>query len=247
MHPAWYINIVLGILLQSLLLWRAFRCRLWRYYPFFYSYLTYTTFRSLILSLPLIIRQSAYSKVYWWSHALAAILRLGIAAEIHRYTFPRNSPLRGRAGVVVLCAVTLLALVFWVSGAGPGHYFLDALRKIAFAVAAWILVVLGLAHYYGIRIGRNIWGMAAGLLVFVGSELVHLSAMDLFPRLQVTWGYVHPITYVCMLVIWTSFLWRYYPNPRTPALNNALAREFLSTWQDRWAQVSDVLRRVVKP
>src|SRR5712691_794313 len=98
MHPAWYINGALGVLLQSLLFWRAFRFSLWRHYPFFYSYLACTTAQSLILTPTLISRQSIYSKVYWWSHALAAIFRLGIAAEVYRYTFARNSPLRRRAG-----------------------------------------------------------------------------------------------------------------------------------------------------
>jgi hypothetical protein len=247
MHPAWYINIAFVVLLQCFLFWRAFRCRLLARYAFFYGYLTYTVLWNLVIYLPPVMRLSAYSKLYWWSHVLAAILRLGIAAEIYRHVFPPNSPLRRRAGIIVLCVLTLLALVFWVSGAGPGHYLLDALRKIAFAVAAWILVVLGLAQYYGIRIGRNISGMAVGLLIFMGSELVHLSAMDLFPRLRVIWGYVHPITFVCMLAIWTSTLWRYAPNPPSPAPDRALAREFLSAWQDRWAQVSNVLRRMVKP
>jgi hypothetical protein len=247
MYSTWYINIALVVLLESLLLWRAFRCPLWRRHPFFYAYLIYTVLWNLLFSLPILIRSSAYSKAYWWSHVLAAILRFGIAAEVYRYTFPRNSPLRRRTGVVVFCALTLLAALFWVSGPGPGHYLLDALRKIASAVAAWILVVLGLAQYYGIRIGRNISGMAVGLLIFMGSELVHLSAMDLFPRLRVIWGYVHPITFVCMLAIWTFALWRYAPNPPSPAPDRVLAREFLSAWQDRWAQVSNILRRMVKP
>src|SRR5713226_7335894 len=133
MHPAWYINIALEVLLESLLLWRAFRCRLWRHYTFFYVYVAFTMLRAVVVNLPAVVRSSAYSEVYWWSHALAAILRLGIAAEIFRQTFPHNSPLRRRTGVVVFCALTLLAVLFWVSGPGPGHYLLDALRKIALA------------------------------------------------------------------------------------------------------------------
>lgn len=247
MNPAWYINIAVGLLLQSLLFFRAFRCRLWRYYPFFYSYLTYTAVRSVVLSLPLIIRQPFYSKLYWWSHVLAALLRFGIGADIHRYVFPRNSQVRATAGTVVISALALLAFLFWVGGAGPGHYMLDTLRKIALSVAAWILIVLGLAHHYGIRIGRNVLGMAVGLLIFTGSELVHLAAMDLVPRLSSVWSFVHPIAFVFMLMIWTSTLWRYSPNPGTSVLDEASARELLSIWQDRWEQIPVALRKLVKP
>jgi hypothetical protein len=247
MYPAWYINVGLSVLLQGLLFWRGFRCALGRHYPFFYTYLTYTAVRSIAVSLPLVIRHSSFSKVYWWSHTLAAILRFGIAAEIHRHVFPHDSPIRRRAEVAVLCVLALLALLFWIGGAGPGHYILDVLRKIALSVAVWILVVLGLAHYYGIRIGRNVWGMAIGLLTFTGSELVNLAAMDLLPRLRNIWEGVHPIAFVSMLMVWTSALWRFYPNPQTPSLDKSSAENFLNAWQGRWTQVPNVIRRVVKP
>ena len=246
MHPAWYINIGLSVLLQSLLFWRAWRCRLWQCYPFFYSHLTYTALCALMLGLPAFLRHPLYAKAYWLSYFLAAALRFGIAAEIYRCIFPKHSPLRTRAAFVVLSALALLALVFWLVGPGPGSALLDALRKIALAVAAWILLVLGLSHYYGIRLGLNVWGMAIGLLIFTGSELVNFAAMDLFPRLWPVWRFVNPLVFVFMLLVWTYSLWRYRPNPPAPSLNKTLAREFLSAWQARWTQVPDILRGVAK-
>lgn len=240
-------NIAAGLVLQSLLFFRAFLCRLWKQYPFFYSYLTYTALDSLFLSLPLIMRQPFYSKVYWWSYILAAVLRFGIGVEVHRYVFRRGSPLQATAGAVVLFVLVVLAFLFWVGGPGPGHYILDMLRKFALSVAAWILIVLGLAHHYRLPIGKNILGMAIGLLVFTGSELVRLAAMDLIPSLASAWGYVHPFAFVFMLAIWTTALWRYNPNPTTFSIDQASARELLSIWQDRWAQIPAALRKVVKP
>lgn len=246
MYPAWYINVGLSVLLQGLLFGRGFRYCFWRIYPLFYTYLAYTAARSVAVSLPPVIRHPTFSKVYWWSHILAAALRFGIAAEIHRHVFPRDSPIRRRAGVAVLCVLVLLILLFWIGGAGSGHYILDVLRKMALLVASWILVVLSLAHYYGIRIGRNVWGMALGLLIFTGSELVNLAAMDLLPRLRNLWDGVHPIAFVFMLIVWTAALWRFYPNPQTPSLDKSSAENFLNAWQDRWTQVPEVLRRVAK-
>jgi hypothetical protein len=248
MHPAWYINIVLSVLLETLLFWRALYCRMWRRYPFFYFYLVYTAVWSLVFSLPTFIKNSAYPKAYWLSYFVAGSMRYGIVAEMHRYLFPRDSPVRGRANGVVLLALTLLAFVFWMHGSGPGaNVLVDSMRKIALSGAVWILVVLGLARYYGIRIGRNVLGMAVGLLIFIGSELVYLAAMDLLPRFWTVWRYVHPIAFVFMLMVWTFGLWSYFPNPRTSLLDKALARKSLPAWQDRWTQVPDILRRVVKP
>jgi hypothetical protein len=247
MHPAWYINSLCSAVLEGLLFWRASRCQLWRHYPFFYAYLMYTALWSLFFSLPLVIHSSAYAKAFWLSYLVAAIMRFGIAVEIHRYVFPRRSPLRSRASVAVLLVLMLLASVFWIAGPGAGHFvFPDVMRKITVSLAAWVLVVLGLARYYGTRSGRNVWGMAVGILLFTGSELVYLAAMDLVPSLWTVWRYVHPITFVLALMVWTSALWRFYPNPRVPALDKPLAQELLLAWRDRWTQVPNLVRKVVK-
>jgi hypothetical protein len=248
MLSPWYINFFVSCALQTLLCFRALRAGLWALYPFFYTYIVYTTVRSVAFAFQIVTGHPAYAKVYWWSYLVAAILRFGIAVEIHRYVFPRHSPLRGRANVLVLLALTLLAFVFLIAGPSPGpSVFPDALRKITVSVAAWILIILGLARYYGTRIGRNVWGMAVGILAFTGSELVYLAAMDLFPGLWAVWRYVHPLTFVLTLMVWTSALWRYHPNPHVPALDDSLAQEFLNAWRDRWTQVPNVVRRVVKP
>jgi len=131
---------------------------------------------------------------------------------------------------------------------GSGQYFvLDASRKISLTVAVWILVILSLSNYYGIRIGRNVFGMAIGLLIFMGSELIRLAAIDLLPSWWGIWRPVHPIAYILMLMIWTSALWNDHPNAPVRSLDDAVARGFLLAWRDRWMQVPSLLRRVVKP
>jgi hypothetical protein len=246
MSPAWYFNIALGLLLQALLFWRAYRCELWRWYPVFYGYLAYTTFWSIVLSLPLVIRLPGYPKIYWWSQLLAAALRFGVAGEIYRHIFLRDSPLRRRTGATTVAVLILLASVFWIGGIGPdSNVWLDALRKIALSVATWLAVLLGLAGYYRIQMGRNVWGMAVGLLTFTGSELIHLAAMDLLPRWWATWSYVHPIAFVFMLLVWTFALWDYYPNPESSLRNVGSVEGLVSQLHGRWAEVPDMLRRVV--
>ena len=247
MHSAWYVNIVLSVLLQALLFCRAYVCGLSRRYPFFYTYLAYTALWTFAFSLPVFIRDPSYPTAYWLSYVLAALLRFGIAAEIHRYVFPLHSSLRTRANVAVLLALTLLAFIFWIAGPGPGpSVFPDALRKITLSVATWIFVVLGLARYYGIRVGRNVWGIAAGVLLFTGSELIYLAAMDLLPRLWAAWRYIHPLTFVLTLIVWASALWRYHPNPVIPSLDKSLKQDLLNAWRDRWTTVPALVRKVVK-
>jgi len=248
MRPGWYINGFLAYTLQGLLFWRGYRSGLWKRYPLFYAYLFYTTCWSVIQGIPSVLKHPSYPNVFWSSQLGAGILRFGVAAEVHRHVFPPASKLRRPASAFVVGALLVMALLYWALGASPApSIVLDALRKIALSVAVWILLVLGLAQYYGIRAGRNVWGMAVGLLIFMGSELVHLAAMDMFPRLRTAWGYVHPITYVCMLMIWTVALWNYGPNPRIVPLHESESRELLSAWGQRWRSIADILRKVAKP
>jgi hypothetical protein len=89
--------------------------------------------------------------------------------------------------------------------------------------------------------------MALGLLVFMGSELVHLAAMDLFPQFRTPWGYVHPIAYVLTLTIWVWSLWDYAPNPAVPSIELSAGSQALSQWRDHFATMNGLIREVVKP
>lgn len=161
--------------------------------------------------------------------------------------FPRGSGIRKRANIVVVLALVIVAAAFWTSTPHPAaSLLLDSLRKVALSVAVWIVLVFGLAHFYRVRVSRNIFGMAAGLLIFTGSELVYLAAMDLLPRLRTVWSYVHPLAFLAMLLVWTYSLWGYFPNPRSSDLDETTAQSALHIWQNRWEDVPEVLRRVVK-
>ncbi len=243
-RPDWYI-ILLGISLQWLLLWRGFRCGLWGRYPLFYVYLTYAAAWSAVIALPAMMRHPAYSEVYWLSQLGSSLLRFGVAAEVYRHVFPHDSSPRRTAGKALVAALTLLAALFWASGASPGPSIIfDFLRKVALSQAVWVLLILGLAQYYGIRIGRNIWGMAAGLLIFVGIDMLNRAASDLF---LLTLRLVSPLAYVSALVIWTFALWNYSPNPQIARVDRSVYIELLSAWKDRWEAIADTVRKVAKP
>jgi hypothetical protein len=244
----WYINGVLAYALLGILFFRAFKFGLWKRYPLFFAYVVYTGFWSVIQGLPVVFQHPAYPKLFWTTHLGSAVLRFAVAAEVYRQVFSDNAHLRRTARAVLTVSVSLIVLLFWIMGPSPGaSVILDFLRKISFVVAVWILVVLGLAAYYGLRIGRNVWGIALGLLIFMGSELVHLAAMDLFPRLRTPWGYVHPIAYVCMLAIWVWSLWNYAPNPSVQGMEAEASAQALSYWRDRFAVMNGLVRKVVKP
>jgi hypothetical protein len=249
MASAWYVSFSIGTALQCLLFWRAFRARLWSIYPFFYAYIVYTTLSSLAFALPLFAKYPRYAELYWWSYVVAGILRFGVAAEVYRYVFPVDSPLRSRVSVILLCAMLLLVFMFStvMTPALGSSAFPDGMRKAALTVITLVVIILGTARFYGVGVGRNLWAMAIGLLIFMGSELMDLAAMDLAPQLRTVCGYVHPLAFNFTLIVWTVGLWRHSPNPPRRAPSASLAQELVGTFEHQWAQVSNVFRTLVKP
>lgn len=249
MLQLWHLNLFAGFALQALLCFRALKCRLWSIYPFFYAYLVYTIFYSVVMAIPVVMHNPLYPKLYWWGYLFSGILRFGVAADVYRHIFPPDHALRVRASKVVLCTMLLLTFLFSTFLVPPlsSSAFPDSMRKLALSAALIIVVVLGLARFYWIEIGRNVWGMAAGLLLYTGSELVYLAAMDLWPRLWSVCRYVHPLAFNFMLLAWTIGLWRYYPNPSMRPVSSSAAEDLLELCERQLAQVSNAVRSLVKP
>lgn len=236
----------LGVASQGLLFWRASRWRGWRAYPFFYTYLSYTAFWTIVLSLfphshPL------YPKVYWYSDLVAAVLRFLVVWEIFRTAFRPGTVVRKVARRIILAALLLLALVYWWSGPSPGfHPFVDFMRKMSLAAAVWTILVLGIAWFYGIRIGQNIWGMSFGFLVFVSSEIVTFSAVVLVSWFNTFWRFIHPLSYVFMLTVWVWSLWDYVPNLQSE-FDSSISPHLFSGWQRQSRALNEAIRRVTRP
>jgi hypothetical protein len=120
------------------------------------------------------------------------------------------------------------------------------MRKMALSAGVWTVFVLGVARFYGIRIGQNTWGMAIGFLIFVSSEIVNFAAFDLSSRFIPIWRFVHPFTYVFMLAVWTWLLWDYVPNPQNET-DSPLGPLLLSEWQRQSAALDETIRKVIQP
>lgn len=244
-----YIGIVLFLIsdvFQGLLFWRGWRCRGWRAYPFFYVYLSYTTFWSLaFLFFP--HGHPLYREVYWDSEFGAAALRFLVAWEVFRNLFRQGTAMRKVAGTAIVGVLFLLTLAFWLSGPGAGiSPKIDFMRRMALAASVWVAVVLGMARLYGIRVGRNIWGMAIGLLIFVSSEIANFAAFDLTAWFYPIWRFIHPFAYVFMLAVWTWALWDYAPNPRDQ-IDTSLVSGLLSTWRRHSVALEETVHKVSQP
>ena len=242
-----YVGVVLFLIsvsCQALLFWRGWRWSGWHAYPFFFSYLSYTSFWTIaFLFFP--HKHPLYPSVYWNSEVVAAVLRFLVAWEVFRSTF-RQGTVRRTAGTALTIVLVLLALAYWLSGPTPGvSSVIDFMRKIALSAGLWIILVLGVARFYRIRIGQNTWGMAIGLFVFVSSEIANFAAFDLVPWFIPIWQFVHPFGYVFMLAVWTWSLWDFSPNRHSEA--DSAIGPLLTEWERQSAALNKTIHKVIQP
>lgn len=236
---------LMSVSCQALLFWRGWRWGGWHAYPFFYIYLSYTSFWTIaFLFFP--HGHPLYPSVYWYSEIGAAVLRLLVAWEVFRSLFRQNT-VKKIAGIALTIVLTLLALVYWLSGPSPGvSWAIDFMGKMALSAGLWTILVLGVAKFYRIRVGQNIWGMAIGFFIFVSSEIVNFAAHDLSPSFIPIWRFVHPFAYVFMLAVWTRAIWDYAPNPHSET-DSSLGSLLLSEWQIQSEALNKTVRKVIQP
>jgi hypothetical protein len=244
---AGYIAFGLCLSLSLTLLWRGHQTGEWRAYAFFFGYVAYTLLYSIVLLVLLLTGFRAYARLFWVCYTIEILLQFGVAWEVFRQTFPRGASLRPIAASALVSALCLLALVFYLSGPQPGLFLeADFSRKVALSVVVSLFVVLGLARYYGIPVGRNVHGMAIGLLLLASSHIANFAAVEIFPAFTPIWSLLGPFGFALTLLIWAFALWSYAPNPRPVAPDRSRQGEALSRWEQRWAALGTTIRKVLK-
>ena len=234
--------------LQSLLLWRCLKIRLWQYYPYFFGYFVYVFLTNLLEDAFFLRRSPSYATVYWSAWIIGYVVAFAVAWEVLRQTFPREFPVRRIACSALVAVLCALAIVFYLIGTpSASHIITDFMRKIALSVAVWLLVVFALARYYSMPVGRNIGGMATGLFAFFSAEIVTFASIDISQAFGPVWIFVIPFCFNLMLLIWIVTLWSYVPNRKLVAPDAAALQEARLYWEENWAALGTMIRRMLKP
>ncbi len=243
-----YLTIYSGLALELVFLWRVGKARLFQHYPFFSAYFLYTFVRSFVLFFLFALHSQAYIRIFWPTEVIGAALWFAVAWEVFRQTFPREIPVRRVAAGIFAGVLLMLASALYWMGAEPGiHLITDLMRKIGLSVAVSVLTTLALARYYRVSAGRNLWGMAVGILALASSYLANFAAIELSPAIRPLWSRIGPLAFLLMLLIWVATLWSYDPHPKPVASDAPAHEEARSFWEKRWAAIGTTIRRAVKP
>jgi hypothetical protein len=206
---------------QAALLMRALRDMRLLKYRFFYLYIAVDFVGdSFVLPASAHFSPETYAKIYWRYEFGSDLLACGILYEMCRYAFS-NCP---QAKVFARTSQVLI----WLTAVGSGCiYFLKEtiprfprINSFAFSrdmltsQAIVLVVLIGGVLYFGIPLGKNLWGLVLGFGLQIGG-VAGVFASDTFFRPFYDRFAVDLMMLVVYgaLIIWLVTLWNYHPDP----------------------------------
>ena len=206
-----------GIALESLILLRFLKCRLFRHFPLFFAYMVIVLSSTLIL-LPL-YHSAAYTNAYWAQEFLGLLAGFAVLLELIQVSFEGYAGAKrfSTAVLTAMFAVLIVYCIYKVAIAPPGKVyenFSDLERDFRAVQALALAGFLAVIAYYRIDIGKNLKGIVCGFGLVVGSIVLSDALRGYAGRsFDTAWAVIQPYTYFVALLIWVIALWSYAPAP----------------------------------
>jgi hypothetical protein len=239
------------MVLEVLLICRLILGRFWQHYPYFFVYVAFFVAQTVALIAILRWAPAEYRTWYWGSGFANLGLRFFVVGEVYRHTFPANSSLRrmvsGGLTVVGMMVSTIVVAMLWgIEVYGKSHLWNLALeRSFGFAQAVLILMILTVARYYHVPLGKNVWGIAIAFGMYSSVIIANSAFVDIAHSFLPYWQILAPFSSVMMLSIWLWCTWSYAPNPVVTAEEIAAQQADLSEWSQGWGQTVSTVRKVM--
>lgn len=207
------------VFLESLVLFRSFRARIFSRYPFFCVYLACVIATELSSFAAYRMGPSIYLKWYWGTEFVCLIVGCGILLDIldqglSAYAGAKRFAIS--AGYVAYAVILGYAIIqtltkpVWSPMVATDHLERD-LRVVQAAFLAGLMAVV---YCYGIEFGRNLKGIILGYGLYIASAIAGLALGSYIgPSFTAVYSIVQSYSYLASLVIWTFALWAYHPNP----------------------------------
>lgn len=210
---------VTALILEGVLLLRAFLGNFLKQYRFFYLYLGCVLIRDVALIPVYYFWPKFYGYAYWYSQFLHVAVGCGVVWEAYRLALSRypgaSRMARNVLPFIFVFSFSRILVKVWNSPRWlPGGSSLEAERDLRIVQIALLIGLVALFAYYAIPLGRNLRGIIYGFSIFVGTSVIHLTLRDsLGDSFQHLWEYIQPVAYLLVLAIWCAALWSYASAP----------------------------------
>jgi len=208
-----------GIALEAAILFRGLAARLFPRYPSFYVYVVSLFLTDGLLYLLYLLRPSAYFTWMWYPGFVVLFLGCGIVVETFRHVFSRyagaEKVARAASFLILGVAISFAALyrVFVPNEATARFLYVRLQRDFLTVQAILLLVILQIASYYRVPLGRNMKALIFGYGQCVALTLsAHALRAYVGTRFENAWSVTEQFSYLAALVIWLIGLWSYWPD-----------------------------------
>jgi hypothetical protein len=186
--------------------------KLWRSFPFFFSYLCFELGRTTVLLQAWIRhKESFYFYGYWCGQGLGAIAILAVIWELFSHAFCHYAGLKRLGNLLFLwAAVVLSAIAVAVAFESPAGDFNRLMASIMIVKRSVTLVETGLIGFlflfaagFAIRLRRYALGIAAGLAIYGSVDLLGIVLRTHYGRsFNDTFAWLIMLTNSCCVMIW---------------------------------------------
>jgi hypothetical protein len=197
------------------------KTKLYRTFPIFSLYLGITATLMVVLAVIDRTHPYAYFYLYWISDGATALLGLGVIYEVFKVVLRPFASVQ-RIGLILFrgAFVVLLVLVVatfrsretqdqvpWIS------LILNLELSIRILEAGLFFFLFSFAASLGLTWKHHAFGIAAGLALFVATELAVVTIRMYFGRAADDLAYqiLKPAALNCGVLIWAAYIWRGEP------------------------------------
>ena len=241
-----YIFVGVGIILQVVLVVRCSMLRMWSRHSFFFVFLVFNLLRTLSLPVMRQLGMPYYASVYWLSEFAIYALLYCVAFESYRRAFPHGSVARKVAGLAISLLLLLLAATFLFSERPGALVIPDVLRKAGAALASWLVLVLIVARYFRLRLGRDLLSIIVGTGILISISVINLSAYGLSGSFFSLARYIGPACVLGVYLFWMYTLWYYPPGVEPRVSEGVTVQQAQGNWQRAWQRLAQTLRKVLQ-
>jgi hypothetical protein len=193
---------------------RGILFRLW----LFYSYLIYCLTTRVVTIGAYYLAPGSYASVFWFVFLTTVIAEFAVLVQVGDYIFDPYPAIRqiGRFLTVSIGAM-FIALYIGPSLLEPrprSLAILDLVIRCSVAKAAIVIVLLGVAGYFRIPLGKNIAGIMMGFSIYLALNTANFALAETYGRSQYsqTFATVGPLTQTLTFLVWAVALWQPQPN-----------------------------------
>ena len=227
---------------------------MWRLYWGFSLFALWLFLRSLALySAQGLMSPGVYRAVYWETDLADMGLRFLLVWEVFHHTFPKGSGLhkivsKGFAVAAFGLVIFSIGAVWSYEAYSRFHSVYPVIeRSFGFAQAVMILGLLLTARYYGVQLGRNVWGIALAFGAWSSLSTANNAMIDLHHSFLPYWQLLLPLSCVAMFAAWVRAVWVYAPNPAIATQDTPDLSADLDRWTEHWGHANSTVRRVIHP